>query len=173
VARIVLHKKEHLVLVRPVGQLLCMTTLRYCTEVKSPASFEDELVESRVSDEELGLAKTLIEQSTSAQFDLSQYKDEYTEKLTRIIEAKINDQEVVASPVAESPQPVLNLMEALRASVSQAVMKQGASPVQKKPAKTAKAAAAKPARPAKKTSTPLAEELAKPKRPARRKKKSG
>lgn len=166
VAKVVLHKKEHLVLIRPVESLLCMTTLRYSSEIKSPASFEDELLDTKVTSEEFALAKTLIQQSTTEPFDLSPYQDEYSQKLTRIIEAKVNDQEIVAPPAAESTAPVLNLMEALRASVSRS-----ASPIQNKGRKSR--TSRKKAAQASKTSTPLAEELAKPTRKKARKRKSG
>jgi len=69
--------------------------------------------------------KTLIDASTSKKFDFSQYKDTYTEKLTTLIEAKVQGKEIVAPPVHEHAQ-IINLMDALKQSVAQ-VQKPGAA----------------------------------------------
>ncbi len=120
VAQVVLSRKERLVLLRPYGRLLTMTTLYLTHEVKMPESFEDEVVLDRVlSDDELGLAKRLIEAWTMRDFDLGHYKDAYREKLTELIEAKVEGKEIVTAPIPEEPE-VLNLMEALKESVAKA-----------------------------------------------------
>ena len=118
VAQVVISKKEELVLVRPVDRLLVMTVLNYAAEVKEPQSFYDELVESEASPPELQLTTQLINALSSDEFDLTQYKDLYNEKLTQLIEAKVQGQELVAPPAAEAPH-VINLMDALKASVQQ------------------------------------------------------
>lgn len=182
VARVVLHNKEQLVLVRPLERLLCMTVLKYTSQVKLPAAFDDELAEAEVSDTEYELARTLVEQTTVAEFDLSSYKDEYTDKLTQLIEKKVAGEEIIGAPAVESGQ-VISLMDALKASVEQAASVGENSPVKvggtrKRKAvkkKTATAARKKAAAQKSQLSELLAEELAKPKRktPAKRKKKSG
>jgi DNA end-binding protein Ku len=64
------------------------------------------------------MTKSLIE--TKAQkFDMAQYKDRNTERMKQLVEAKIAGKEIVAPPAAEQVQ-VLNLMDALKASVAQA-----------------------------------------------------
>jgi hypothetical protein len=117
IGQVVLHGREHVVLVRPVDHLLAMTVLSYENQIKKPATFEDELIPVEVSNEELGLAKTLIEVSTPRRFDYSQFEDEYTEKLTKLIEAKVAGKEIVAPPVHEQAQ-IINLMDALKESVA-------------------------------------------------------
>lgn len=178
VANVVLHNKEQLVLVRPLDKVLCMTVLRYANEVKVTSSFDDELVPATISDAEFQLAATLIDETTTETFDLAKYKDRYTEKLTQLIEAKVAGQEVVAAPAAESPN-VINLMDALKASVAKAQeAKEGSplkssgtrQPAEPKPAKTAKRKEAEPAQKV------LAETLANPgkrKKPGERKSKTG
>ena len=158
IASVVLHNKEQVVLVRPLDNLLCMTTLRYSNQVKTTASFDDELVETTVSDAEYQLAAALIDETTSDEFDLAAYKDQYTEKLTQLIEAKVNGQEVVEAPSLEAPS-VINLMDALRASVQKAQDSRD-----EKPAPTQKKAAPKkaPKKTVAKTKKALAEELASP-----------
>jgi DNA end-binding protein Ku len=67
----------------------------------------------------LKLAKTLISTATAKKFDFAKYKDVYTEKLTRLIEAKVAGEEIVAAPIHEHPH-VINLMDALRQSLADA-----------------------------------------------------
>ena len=173
VANVVLHNREQLVLVRPMDDLLCMTILKYAQQVKTTAAFDDELVESNISDAELELANTLIDETTADSFDLERFHDQYTQRLTTLIEAKVNGAEVVEAPSVESPN-VINLMEALKASVAKAQnskpqpattaktagRKQRAEPTMKKAAKTKKKSA-------RKSDEVLAEQLANP--PKRRK----
>src|SRR5262249_53764004 len=99
-------------------------------------SFYDELVESEGSKQEVELATQLINALTTAEFDLNQYRDVYTEKLTQLIEAKVQGKEIVAVPAGEEPH-VINLMDAITASMKQTKAPEGAA----KPAR--KAAASK------------------------------
>lgn len=69
------------------------------------------------SAEELDLPKTLIRATTAEDFDFAAYKDVYTEKLTKVIEAKVAGEEIVAQPAKEQGH-IINLMDALRASVA-------------------------------------------------------
>ncbi len=132
VAQVVLHGREQTVLLRPMDRLLAMSVLSYESQVAKPSAFEEEVPEIEASADELKLAKTLINITTPKQFDFSAYKDVYTEKLTKLIEAKIAGEEIVAPPVHEQPQ-ILNLMEALRASVANAQQEEpaGAKPPRK------------------------------------------
>jgi DNA end-binding protein Ku len=118
VANVVLHNKEQLVLVRPVDRVLCMTVLKHATQVKAASAFRDELGETRASKDEYKLAEALIDGTTADKFDIARYKDKYTDRLSQLIEAKVEGKELVASPRAEA-RPVINLMEALRASVEE------------------------------------------------------
>ena len=117
IATIVMHNKEQLVLLRPMGGLLVMSMLNYDNEVTKPETFQDEVPKGPIAPEELQLAKTLIQASSTDDFDLTKYKDLYTEKLTKLIEAKVAGQELVAPPAQEQAQ-VINLMDALKKSVA-------------------------------------------------------
>jgi DNA end-binding protein Ku len=118
IARVVMHGKEQVVWLRPMDNLLSMTVLNYDHEVTKPAAFDEELVKSAIETDELKLAKTLIEASTSKKLDYARYKDLYTQKLTQLIEAKVAGKEIVAAPVHEQAH-IINLMDALRQSVAQ------------------------------------------------------
>lgn len=153
VATIVMHGKEQLVLLRPLQKLLVMSVLNYDNQVTKPSTFEEEVPQTPIAPEELKLARTLIEASSTDQFDLAKYKDLYTEKLSQLIEAKVAGQELVAPPIQEHAH-VINLMDALRQSVA-SVQKAPAAPAAaateqepaaKKPPK--KMAPSKPAEPA-------------------------
>jgi len=123
-AQVVFTGKEQIVLLRTIGGLIAMTPLSYASEVKAPAEFEPEVPKVEVSPEELKLAKSLTDAMTTDDFDMAAHKDLYSERLHKLIEAKIAGQDVVAAPAEESPQ-VINLMEALQKSVAAAAQKSG------------------------------------------------
>jgi DNA end-binding protein Ku len=131
--------KQYIVMIRPVenGEIsgLVMQQLLYATEVRSIKDVE--IPKTEVRDAELKLAQQLIEQQASERFDPSAYTDEVRGRVEAAIEKKVQGQEIT---MAEAPEPgaqVIDLMEALRASL------------EKKPAKRAQAAA-QPAKPARK-----------------------
>jgi DNA end-binding protein Ku len=118
-ARIILSGKQQLVAVRPAGKLLAMSLLNYDEQIKKPSSLEDAVSHVEVSAAERKLAQSLIEASTSEDFDIASYKDAYTSDLMKLIEAKAKGQKIVAPPAHEEPA-VINLMDALRKSLRQA-----------------------------------------------------
>ena len=119
VARAIIAGKEQVVLIRPIDGVLGMTVLEYKSKVKEASIFKDEIAEQKISKEEMKLTKTLIEASRLQDFDFGEYTDEYTAKLTQLIESKVEGKEIVAPPDQEEPK-VINLMEALKASVASA-----------------------------------------------------
>jgi DNA end-binding protein Ku len=133
------------VLVRPLDGVLAMTVLIRKDEVKPASAFKDEITEAEASEAEVSLADTLIQASTLKDFDYSRYRDLYKEKLTKLIQMKIEGKEVVQVHDPEEPK-IINLMEALKRSVAEA---QAAAPVegaQKAKAGLQQAPSAKPAR---------------------------
>jgi DNA end-binding protein Ku len=123
-ARVVLGGKEQMALLRPLGKLLALTMLSYHSQIKQPAGFEGEVPETKVAPEELRLAETLIEASTVDDVDFTRYRDEYTERLIKVLEARAKGKRVVMAPAREEPV-VINLMDALRQSLRQARGGQG------------------------------------------------
>ena len=117
IARVVLHHREQVVLLRPVERLLVLSVLHHDQQITPPASFQDDLPAREVAAEELQLARTLIDASTNAAFDLARYPDAYTDQLHRLIEAKAAGQKIVAAPPPALP-PVSNLMDALKQSLA-------------------------------------------------------
>lgn len=149
IAQVVISNREQTVLLRPLNGLLAMTTLRYDDEVKKPESFADEIPKIEVSKEEIELAEQLIEAKTAKKFDFSAYKDLYTQRLTAVIQAKVEGKEITSPQALEEPQ-VINLMDALRESVAKA---QEGKPVKKPKKKMAPSKSARaPAKKKRKTS---------------------
>jgi DNA end-binding protein Ku len=130
--------KQYIVMIRPVDEGLVMQQLLYAAEVRSIKDID--IPKTEVRDAELKLAQQLIEQQAADRFDPSAYKDEVRERIEAAVQKKVEGQEIT---LAESPQPaaqVIDLMDALRASL------------EKKPARRAAAApAAQPAKPARKS----------------------
>ncbi|MFL5339650.1 MAG: Ku protein [Gemmataceae bacterium] len=116
IARLILSGREQLAVVRPVEGLLAMSPLNYAEAIKEPSAFAHDVKHPAVSAQERKLAESLIEASTTEKFDLGQYKDEYEEKLQKLIDAKVKGKQVVAPPAEEEPA-VINLMDALRQSL--------------------------------------------------------
>src|SRR3954467_14260762 len=128
--------KQYIVMIRPVDDGLVMQQLMYAGEVR-PIS-EIDIPKMDVRDAELKLAKQLIDQQTSATFDPSQYTDEVSTRIEEAVQRKVEGQEIT---MAEAPEPggakVIDLMEALRASLE----KKGVKPAAKsEPAKGRKPA---------------------------------
>jgi DNA end-binding protein Ku len=136
IAQVVMHGRDQLVLIRPVDGLLNMSILNYDSQVTKPAAFSEEVTKPALEGEELKLAKTLIEASSPKKFDLAGYKDQYQAKLTELIQKKVAGEEVVAPPVHEQAQ-IINLMDALRASVAQVQKEQPEAAPAKPPKKMA------------------------------------
>jgi DNA end-binding protein Ku len=125
--QVVITGREELALVRPTESVLTMSLLNYTSQVKPLADFVEEVGEGRVSADELKLARTLIQQTSSDEAGLDDYEDTYTQKFKEAIEAKIAGKEVITAP-EEEDVPVVNLMDALRKSLKQGGGRKAASP---------------------------------------------
>jgi DNA end-binding protein Ku len=120
--------KQYIVMIRPVEQGLVMQQLLYAGEVRSIK--EVEIPETEVKDAELKLAKQLIDAQSSETFDPSQYTDQVSARIQAAIDKKVAGQEISLTEEPEQGAQVIDLMEALRASL------------EKKPAAPARAAKA-------------------------------
>ena len=138
--RFVLRGNETFCLIRPRGDALALETLFLADDVRSQAEIEEAVGETQVKDAELDLARQVID-SLVAEFDPKELESVYRSNLRALLEAKADGQEITTPVEAEPEAPVIDLMEALRASVEQASKK------------TKKAPAAKAARPRKAPAT--------------------
>jgi DNA end-binding protein Ku len=138
--RFVLAGKEKLCLIRPMGEALALETLFVHEDVKDHAEIDEAVAGSAVKKPELDLAKQIIA-SLAAPFDPNELKSEYRESLRELLEAKLEGHEIEA-PEEPAPAQVVDLMEALKASVAAASAKQADEP-KKKAAPRKRAAASK------------------------------
>ncbi len=123
--------KQYLSLVRPMGDILVMEQLHYPSELRS--ADEVPRPDVQVKQAELALAKQLIEQGAAEEFKPEGYRDTVRERILEAIQRKVDGQEITAEP-AEAPQAkIIDLMDALKASLA----KRGASTEEKKPARPA------------------------------------
>ncbi|HEY7611640.1 MAG TPA: Ku protein [Gemmatimonadales bacterium] len=127
--------KQYLVLLRPMGDMLVMEQLHYAGELKS--ADEVPLPDVAVKDAELALARQLIEQASVDEFRPENYHDTVRERVLEAIQQKVEGQEITATP-AEAPQTkIIDLMDALKASLA----KRGTT-AEKKPVRIAAAKSA-------------------------------
>jgi DNA end-binding protein Ku len=134
--------KQYIVMIRAVEEGLVMQQLLYAGEVRSISEIDIERTE--VKPVELKLAKQLIDAQSSETFDPSQYKDEVSARIEAAIAKKVEGQEITMSDAPETSAKVIDLMEALRASLERKPAKKGVSAPKaddaRKPAKRAQAA---------------------------------
>jgi DNA end-binding protein Ku len=116
IGRVVLRDREHVVMISPYEQGMMMYKLRYPDEIRNVNSIP-QLAESKIGDDQLKLAKTLVETMTKPFSDL-ELKDRYREALVEMIRAKVEGKQVVQ--VGEETAPVVDIMTALKESIEMA-----------------------------------------------------
>jgi DNA end-binding protein Ku len=126
IGKVVLKDREHLVALRAYQRGIVMHQLRYIDEIKPVDEVEEMSGAAAVSSQpsidnkELSLGKTLVENLTSKEFDISEYSDEYTKQLEQIINAKASGKKTFHNSSTEIEEDVSkNLLEALKASIQQ------------------------------------------------------
>jgi DNA end-binding protein Ku len=152
IARVVIRSKEQLVAIRPMGDVLAMSTMVFADEVIDPATIDDipGADDVEVRDREVDIAKQLVE-SLSSEFEPGKFRDTYRDEVLALIERKASGEEIAVQPARdEAAEPVPDLMAALRASLDAVRAGDGDEPApkpKKRPASKSKAksAARKPA----------------------------
>ena len=136
----VLAGKEKLAAVRPKGDALALETLFVAEDVKSQDEIDDAIGGTAVKKEELKLAEQLISGLLGPFDPAEELKSDYRTSLRELLEAKVEGREITEPAPAEPETPVVDLMEALRASV--AASKKGSKPAPaRKPAAKKRTAA--------------------------------
>jgi DNA end-binding protein Ku len=128
IAKIAMHNREHIVILRPGNKGVLLHTMYYTDEIRQVEEFRTDT--SQVKEKELALAKMLIE-SLIADFEPQKYSDTYRANLQQLIQAKLEGHKVVETPTPHIA-PVIDIMEALKKSLAE----------QKKPVRSATAAVA-------------------------------
>jgi DNA end-binding protein Ku len=107
--------KQYIVMIRPVEDGLVMQQLLYAGEVR--AMSEIEIPKTEVKPAELKLAQQLIEQQASEKFDPAAYTDEVAARIEAAVQKKVEGQEITMAEAPQGSAQVIDLMEALRASL--------------------------------------------------------
>jgi DNA end-binding protein Ku len=130
--------KQYLVMLRPMEGGLVMETLHYSDEVRSIK--EVSIPEGEVKPAELALAVQLIDQAKSDEFRPQAYEDQVRKRMLEQIQRKVEGQEITAEPTEAPEAQIIDLMEALKASLAKGGIK-GAAGAERKPAKRSERAA--------------------------------
>jgi DNA end-binding protein Ku len=109
--------KQYLVLVRPMDGILVMEQLHYATQLRQASEVPVEHVD--LKDNELDLAKQLIEQSVADTFSPEAYHDTVADRVMETIQKKVEGEDITAEPTEEPQAKIIDLMDALKASLSE------------------------------------------------------
>ncbi len=108
--------KQYLVMIRPMDEGLILEQMYYAQEVRSFADVPRE--EGEVNEAELSLARQLIDAASSDVFTPENYRDEVRDRVMDLIEKKIEGEQITLAPQAEPETKIIDLMEALKASIN-------------------------------------------------------
>jgi len=117
--------KQYLVILRPLENGIVMQQLFYPNEIRSMAELD--LGEAIVKDNELKMAVQLAEMGAADEFHPENYRDEVAERTRALIQRKIDGEEIMSNLVEEPKAQVIDLMEALKASLAKPRAKSSAS----------------------------------------------
>ena len=130
--------KSYLVLVRPMGEGLVMEQLKHLDELRPFAEVPLDTVQ--VDPAELSLAIQIIEQRTNEHFEPEKYTDEIRSRILELIQQKIDGREISVAPEERPEAKIIDLMEALKASIAGGAK---ATPAAERPRKPAQRASKK------------------------------
>jgi DNA end-binding protein Ku len=138
IARLVMSSRERVVTIGAYDKGMMVQTLRMANEVRATGSYFDEIPETKADPEMLQLAEALIKQKIT-KFDIKNYEDRYETALQEMIKEKLKGHKPVIAAAPERGN-VINLMDALKASLGQGKPPAESKPQAKKAAPAAKAA---------------------------------
>jgi DNA end-binding protein Ku len=140
--RFVLAGKEKLCLIRSHGEALALETMYLAEDVYPQTEIDEAVGEAEVKDDEISLARQIIDSMVTEFMPTEQLTSEYREELRELLEAKLKGQEI-SRPEPTEEAPVIDLMEALKRSVAEA-QKRKPEPAGSAPATGTKKKAASP-----------------------------
>jgi DNA end-binding protein Ku len=118
--RITLRTKEYPIIVHAYRKSLVLTTLRYAYEVADPETLEEAKTLKQPKKEELDLAMKIVT-DLSGEFDITEYRDRYKEKIEELVKKKLQGETIVfEKPVKEEAK---ELMVALKETLKQLTQK--------------------------------------------------
>ncbi|RBP11205.1 DNA end-binding protein Ku [Roseiarcus fermentans] len=140
--RVVMARRERVILLEPLGKGLLGTVLRYASEVRSEDTYFEDIPELKLPEEMKDLAHVIIERK-AGHFDPAEFNDRYEDAVVELIRSK---QAGLPARPSEQPRPsnVVNIMDALRKSIAAVGAAEPATKGETKPADAPAAAASKP-----------------------------
>jgi Ku protein len=133
-ARIVLTNREHVMTIEPLGKGLLGTTLRYPYELRDEDEFFDHIKSPKITKDMVELAGHIL-RTKAAHFDPSKFKDEYEDALKALVRRKAAGKPIKVAASEEKPDNVINLMDALKASLKgKDAAKRARAPAARRPA---------------------------------------
>jgi DNA end-binding protein Ku len=125
-ARVVLARREHVVMLEPFDKGILSATLRYAYEVREPASYFDEIGDIKLPAEMKELASHIVE-TKAGHFEPAKYEDHYENAVIELIRKKQAGRPIEPEKPMEEQPRVINLMDALKASVKGEIKKKPAA----------------------------------------------
>jgi len=119
IASFVMRDKEYLAAIRPVGDVLVLETLYFADEIRDPVKLPNLSKHAGVKPKERDMAQTLI-RSLAEKWNPADYHDSYREHVTALLKERQAGHETVTHAEPERGGKVIDLLEALQASVKNA-----------------------------------------------------
>jgi DNA end-binding protein Ku len=120
IATFVMRSKQYLTAIRPQSNVLTLETMFFADEVRDPRKEIGQIPDQRsVGKKDLDTAVSLIKSMTT-RWEPDNYRDSYRDRVSQLIHAKARDEEVVSEDEPQDEEKVVDLMEALQASVERA-----------------------------------------------------
>jgi DNA end-binding protein Ku len=118
IARVVLRTKQYLCAIRPLGPALALSTMLWADEVLPASQLEGvSSAQPKAREKELAMAQQLIE-TLVTDFQPDKYRDDYREQVLAMLERKAQGKQIVTAPEEARPAKVIDLMDALKASLA-------------------------------------------------------
>jgi DNA end-binding protein Ku len=114
-ARVVIARREHMLLLEPLGKGLLATTLRYPYELREETAYFEDIPDVKLSEEMRDLAAHIVERK-AGRFEPAKFEDRYENAVMALVKSK-QAGKPAQLPKAPQPSNVINLMDALRRSV--------------------------------------------------------
>ena len=118
IARVVMARRERIMMLEPFGKGIMGTLLNYPYEVRDEAAVFDEIPDMKLPDQMVALAETIIDRMTG-EFEPEKFEDRYENAMIELIQSKQAGLPAPKERPASRPANVVNLMEALRRSIDE------------------------------------------------------